>query len=78
MLSFDPFSERYFDDPFPIYARRRDKTPALYMEEYDCFFLSRFQDVWDAVSKHCRPHCGRNTPGYLQVFNGDRNSVQRP
>ncbi|NRA07327.1 MAG: cytochrome P450, partial [Myxococcales bacterium] len=46
MLSFDPFSERYFDDPFPIYARLRDKTPALYMEEYDCFFLSRFQDVW--------------------------------
>ena len=56
MLSFDPFSERYFDDPFPIYARLRDKTPALYMEEYDCFFLSRFQDVWDAVSNPAFSH----------------------
>src|SRR5262249_1539391 len=42
--------EAYFDDPFPIYRRLRDEAPALYLEEYDCFFLSRFQDVWDAVS----------------------------
>ena len=50
MIDFDPFSEAYFDDPFPIYQRLRDEAPALYLENYDCFFLSRFEDVWNAVS----------------------------
>ena len=43
MVDFDPFSESYYDDPFPIYARMRADAPALYLEKYDCFFLSRFQ-----------------------------------
>ena len=50
MIDFDPFSEAYFDDPFAVYRRLRDEAPALYLERYDCFFLSRFQDVWEAVS----------------------------
>jgi cytochrome P450 len=50
MIEFDPFSEAYFDDPFPIYKRMRDEAPDLYLEKYDCFFLSRFGDIWDAVS----------------------------
>jgi len=50
VIDFDPFSEAYFDDPFAVYRRLRDEAPALYLERYDCFFLSRFQDVWDAVS----------------------------
>jgi cytochrome P450 len=49
VIGFDPFSEAGFDDPFELYRRLRDEAPALYLEQYDCFFLSRFQDVWDAV-----------------------------
>ena len=50
MASFDPFAEEYFDDPFPIFKRLRDEEPACYVEEYDCYFLSRFEDIWQAVS----------------------------
>ena len=50
MVDFDPFSESYYDDPFPIYARMRADAPALYLEKYDCFFLSRFQDCWDSAA----------------------------
>ena len=42
MLEFDPFAEAYYDDPFPIYRRLRDEAPDFYLEELDCFFLSRF------------------------------------
>lgn len=56
MIAFDPFSEAYFDDPFPIYKEMRAEAPALYLEEYDCFFLSRFEDIWEAVSDHRFSH----------------------
>ena len=56
MIEFDPFSESYFDDPFSIYKQMRDEAPDLYLEEYDCFFLSRFEDIWQAVSDHRFSH----------------------
>jgi cytochrome P450 len=66
MIDFDPFSETYFDDPFSVYKRMRDEAPALYLEEYDCFFLSRFQDIWDAVSDHRFSHrSGTNSQDLL-------------
>jgi cytochrome P450 len=56
MIEFDPFSEAYFDDPFRIYKQLRDEAPCLYMEQYDTFFLSRFEDIWDAVSNPLMSH----------------------
>ncbi|MGE4651382.1 MAG: hypothetical protein AAEJ53_10885, partial [Myxococcota bacterium] len=50
MVDFDPFSESYYDDPFRFYALMRKEAPALYLEEYDCFFLSRFQDCWEGAA----------------------------
>ena len=50
MLDFNPFSESYYDDPFRFYALMRKEAPALYLEEYDCFFLSRFQDCWEGAA----------------------------
>jgi cytochrome P450 len=49
-MKFDPVSEAFFDDPMPVYAWLRDESPVHYLEEFDAFFLSRFQDVWDATS----------------------------
>ena len=50
MVDFDPFSERYYDDPFPIYAQMRAEAPAFYIEDFDCFFLSRFQDCLEGAA----------------------------
>ncbi len=66
MLEFDPFSEAYCDDPFPVYRRLRDEAPDFYLEELDCFFLSRFEDVWQAVSDPRFSHrLGTNTQDLL-------------
>ena len=48
-VHYHPFSEALFDDPWPIYRRLRDEAPAYYLEEFDCWFLSRFDDVWNAA-----------------------------
>jgi cytochrome P450 len=46
MSFYDPFSEALWEDPFPVYRRLRDESPAHYLEEFDCWFVSRFEDVW--------------------------------
>jgi len=48
-MLYHPFSEALFDDPWPVYGRLRDEAPAYYLEEFDCWFLSRFEDVWNAA-----------------------------
>ena len=66
MVQFDPFAESYFDDPFPIYKQLRDEARAYYHEELDCYFLSRFDDIWDAVgSGHFSHRKGTNTQDLL-------------
>jgi hypothetical protein len=46
MVDYHPFSDAVFDDPYPIYRRLRDEAPAFYLAEFDCWFLSRFEDIW--------------------------------
>ena len=47
MLDYNPFSDDVLDDPHPLYRRLRDEAPAYYSEEFDCWFLSRFDDIWE-------------------------------
>lgn len=44
-LVFDPFSEAFYRDPFDVYKRLRDEAPVYYSEQYDCYVLSRHEDV---------------------------------
>ncbi len=46
---FDPFSPEVVANPDFYYRELRDKHPVYYNADYDTFFLSRFQDVWDAL-----------------------------
>ena len=49
MVRYDPFDpEIIHGDPHLIYRRLRDEAPAYYIERYDCWALSRFEDVWNA------------------------------
>jgi hypothetical protein len=50
MVDYDPFSAEVYDDPFPVYRRLRDEAPVHYLEEFDCWFLSRFEDIWQTMS----------------------------
>ncbi len=44
MLDYHPYSDAIFQDPYPIYRKLRDEQPAYYIEEFDTWFLSRFED----------------------------------
>ena len=66
MLEFDPYAEDYFDDPFAVYKRLRNEARDYYHEGLDCFFLSRFEDIWQAVSSgHFSHRLGTNSGDLL-------------
>ena len=49
MVEYDPFSDEVVKgDPLPIYRQLRDQAPAYFLEEFDSWVLSRFEDIWKA------------------------------
>ncbi len=44
-VEFDPFSDVFFDDPYPTYTILRDNAPVYCNEEYGFYALSRHADV---------------------------------
>lgn len=48
MVSYNPYDPQLKDDPFPLYARLRAESPVHYVEEFDTWALSLFEDVWNA------------------------------
>jgi cytochrome P450 len=49
-VEYDPFSKAVMADPLPFYARLRRDAPVLYIERYDSWVFSRFQDVFDVLT----------------------------
>ncbi|MDX6371415.1 MAG: hypothetical protein QOD98_403 [Nocardioidaceae bacterium] len=49
---FDPFSDVFFNDPYPTYKRLRDEAPVYYSEKYGFYALSRHEDVSEAYKNH--------------------------
>jgi cytochrome P450 len=55
-VEFDPFSDVFFEDPYPTYRRLRDEAPVYMSEKYGFVALSRYEDVvrahrdWDTFS----------------------------
>ncbi len=49
MFDYDPYSDEVMRDPWPCYARLRRDAPVYYSEKYDAWFLSRFEDIWQAT-----------------------------
>ncbi len=45
MIAYDPFSDDVMRDPWPFYAELRRDSPVHYVEKYDTWFLSRFEDI---------------------------------
>jgi hypothetical protein len=49
MVEYNPFSDEVVKgDPLPIYKQLRDEAPAYFLEEFDTWALSRFEDIWKA------------------------------
>ncbi len=43
-MEFDPFSQEFFEDPFPIYRWMRDEAPVYHNEEIGFYAVSRYDD----------------------------------
>jgi len=45
---YDPFMLEVVEgDPYPTYRRLRERTPRLFIEQYNAWFFSTFEDVWN-------------------------------
>lgn len=60
-VDYHPFSDEALDDPLPIYRQLRDHAPAYYLPEFDCWALSRFEDIWEQSG---------DTPSYSAAMRG--------
>jgi cytochrome P450 len=49
-LSYDPYDQEIFADPYAVFGRLRDEAPLYYNERYDFFALSRFDDCERALA----------------------------
>ncbi len=47
--AYHPFSDQIMRDPHPVYRWMRSEQPVCYVEQYDCWALARFEDVWNAA-----------------------------
>ncbi|MGI9591073.1 MAG: cytochrome P450, partial [Myxococcota bacterium] len=47
-VQYNPFSDEVMRDPTPVYKRLRAEDPVHYIEEYDAWVLSKFEDIWTA------------------------------
>ncbi len=46
---YDPFTDAFKDDPFPVYRRLREEAPVYYNPKWDFWALSRFEDCRAAL-----------------------------
>ena len=49
-MEYDPFSQEFQADPFPVYRWMRDEAPVFYSEKWGWWALSRFEDVRAAAT----------------------------
>ncbi len=49
-LDFDPYSDVFFNDPYPTYVRMQDEAPVFHSTRYGGFYaLTRYEDVANAL-----------------------------
>ena len=50
VMEYDPFSQEFQADPFPVYRWMRDEAPVFHNEKWNWWALSRFEDVRAAAT----------------------------
>lgn len=76
-LEFDPFSDVFFNDPYPTYRRLRDEAPVYYSETYDFYALSRHADV-TAAYKNFEVFSSSRGVDLNTIKNGFMNRLDMP
>lgn len=47
-IRYSPYDESLWSNPWPVYKRMQAEAPAYYIEDLDCWALTRFEDIWQA------------------------------
>ena len=47
MIQYNPLMPEILEDPYPIYKQLRAENPVCYVEEFDCWALALFDDIWE-------------------------------
>ena len=76
-LDFDPFSDVFFNDPYPTYRRLRDEAPVYYNEIYDFYAISRHADV-TAAYKNVEVFSSSRGVDLNTIKNGFMNRIDMP
>lgn len=48
-FSYDPFDPDVMANPLPYYRILRDECPVYYIDKWDTYALSRFDDIWNVL-----------------------------
>ncbi|MGV9800713.1 cytochrome P450 [Mycobacterium sp. NPDC003449] len=48
-FTYDPFDPAVMADPLPYYRTLRDHCPVHYIDKWDTYALSRFDDIWEVL-----------------------------
>jgi cytochrome P450 len=65
-VHWDPYNQKYFANPHPVFARLREEAPVYYNEEYDFYAVSRYEDVERGLADRDTFISGRG--GVLEVI----------
>jgi len=66
MVEYDPFMATVVEgDPNPLYAELRANTPRLFVERYNAWFFSTFEDVWNLEKEQRLSVANGITPSQL-------------
>lgn len=66
MAEYDPFMATVVEgDPYPLYAELRRRTPRLFLERYNAWFFSTFEDVWNLEKERALSVSNGITPTQL-------------
>lgn len=49
-LNFDPFSNAFFDDPYPYHAAVRESGPVVRLSAHNCWGTGRYDEVREMLS----------------------------
>ncbi|MAG34117.1 MAG: cytochrome [Deltaproteobacteria bacterium] len=68
MIDYDPYSHEAMTNPFELYAQLRRESPVHFIEKYDTWALSRFEDVWNVSLDQTHFTVSRGTaPGQVML-----------
>ena len=75
---YDPYSKDVMADPQPFYRYLRAHSPVLYLEKYDLWVFSRFQDIVDvlAVGENSFIASESTLPGPLDLLRHNHGQVK--